>query len=67
MDLEQTVVRLDLEYCGQALVTRQQAGERLLQRGLVQLPGQTYRAWQVVGAALGVHLPKYPHALLGIG
>ena len=65
IDLEQTVVRLDLEYGGQALVTRQQAGERLLQRGLIQLPVRRTAPGRLRRS--GVHLPKYPHALLGIG
>ncbi|MNR32054.1 hypothetical protein D3C85_1496100 [compost metagenome] len=45
---------------------RHQAGERLFQRRQVQVPGQPYRARQVIGAAVRVQLPEEPHALLGV-
>jgi hypothetical protein len=64
--LQQAVIGLTLEHRTQGFMPLHQAGERLLQRRQVQVPGQPHRARQVVRAAVGIQLPEKPHALLGV-
>ncbi|MNX32597.1 hypothetical protein D3C86_628090 [compost metagenome] len=64
--LLQAVIGLTGEHRAQGFMPRHQAGERLFQRRQVQVPGQPYRARQVIGAAVRVQLPEEPHALLGV-
>ncbi|BBH34490.1 hypothetical protein PBDP_4027 [Pseudomonas sp. St290] len=49
----------------QALVTRHQCIEALLQRGTVESTAQTQRGGNVIGAAGGFQLPEEPLPLLG--
>ncbi|BBH34492.1 hypothetical protein PBDP_4029 [Pseudomonas sp. St290] len=59
------LLALGLEGGAQALVTRHQRRETLLQRSDVQRPAQAQGRRHVVGRALGVQLPQEPLAFLG--
>ncbi|CAG8870117.1 hypothetical protein PS627_03864 [Pseudomonas fluorescens] len=65
--LQQLVIRALDKHRAQALMARHQAVERLFQGHDIQLAGQAYRAWQVVGTAMAIELPEKPHALLRMG
>ncbi len=66
-NLQQALVGLVLENRAQGFVTRHQAGERLLQRRVVQTTSKAHCTRQVVGATVRVQLPQKPHALLRVG